>query len=120
MKDSRPKVIFCDIDGTICKHENPNNTSNPNYKLKILPGTIKKFLEWNKKGYLIILTTGRKKSLKKATIKQLQNAGIFYDELIMGIGGGIRILINDKKKNGEITAVSYSIKRDCGIKNINL
>lgn len=120
MKDLTHKVIFCDIDGTLCKHENLNIIANSNYKLQILPGTIDKFLEWNKKGYLIILTTGRKESLRKATIKQLENAGIFYDKLIMGIGSGKRILINDKKDNGQISAECYNIERNAGIKEINI
>lgn len=120
MSDLRPKTIFCDIDGTLCEHNDPSLTSNPDYKLKILPSTIKKLLEWDKKGYLIILTTGRKESLRNATIKQLQNAGIFYDKLIMGIGGGVRVLINDKKNDGQITAISYNIDRNQGIKDINL
>jgi len=120
MSDSRPKTIFCDIDGTLCEHNVPSLTSNPDYKLKILPGTVEKLLEWDKKGYLIILTTGRKESLRDVTIKQLQNAGIFYDKLIMGIGGGVRVLINDKKNNGQITAISYNMDRNQGIKDIDL
>ena len=58
---------------------------------------IDKILEWNKKGYTIILTTGRRESNRELTIKQLQEAGIFYDQLIMGVGRGPRVVINDLK-----------------------
>lgn len=118
--ESRPKTIFCDIDGTLVEHSAPDVSSKPDYKLKVLKGTIDKLLEWDKKGYNIILTTGRKESLREITKKQLSEAGIFYDELIMGIGGGERILINDKKPNGESYARALNIERNLGIENLNI
>ncbi|NCZ71665.1 MAG: hypothetical protein EBY80_16205, partial [Actinobacteria bacterium] len=87
---------------------------------ELLDGTIEKLLDWDKKGYYIILTTGRKESLRKVTEYQLSQVGIFYDQLIMGIGGGMRILINDKKENGIETSFSYNLNRNEGIKNLNL
>ena len=118
--DIRPKTIFCDIDGTLLKHF-PAGQSFNSYEPKVLPGTIEKLLEWDKKGYIIILTTGRKNSMRKITEKQLEIAGIFYDQLIMGIGGGVRILINDYKPNNtEETAVAITLERDFGISKINI
>jgi hypothetical protein len=35
--------------------------------MELLEGTIEKLLEWDKKGYNIILTTGRKESLSSIT-----------------------------------------------------
>ena len=119
--DSRPKTIFCDIDGTLVKHANPSIASCPNHYLELLPGTIGKLLEWDKKGYNIILTTGRKESLREQTKKQLSQAGIIYDQLIMGIGGGTRILINDKKPDCDNnTAIAISMKRDKGINDVKI
>ena len=116
----RPKTIFCDIDGTLVKHYDPHTMSRPLHKMEILPGTIDKLLEWDRKGYNIILVSGRKESLREATEKQLAQAGIFYDRLMMGIGGGARYLINDRKPDGEEAAFSVSIDRNEGIKNIKL
>ena len=116
--DNRPATIFCDIDGTLVTHNKP--TEQFNRKLKLLDGTIEKILEWDKKGYCIILTTGRKESLRNITEQQLNDVGIIYDQLIMGIGGGKRYLINDKKSDSSETAFSYNINRNEGIKNINL
>lgn len=118
--DIRPKTIFCDIDGTLVKHVAPSVAASPNCKMELLDGTIEKLLDWDKKGYYIILTTGRKESLRKVTEYQLSQVGIFYDQLIMGIGGGMRILINDKKENGIETSFSYNLNRNEGIKNLNL
>jgi hypothetical protein len=118
--DTRPKTIFCDIDGTLVKHVPPSTAASPKHKMELLEGTIEKLLEWDKKGYNIILTTGRKESLRTITEKQLSDVGIFYDQLIMGIGGGERWLINDKKSNGIETAIAINLNRNKGILNLNL
>tara|TARA_B110000285_G_C15069488_1_gene587092 strand:- start:931 stop:1290 length:360 start_codon:yes stop_codon:yes gene_type:complete len=118
--DYRAKTIFCDIDGTLVKHEPPIVNAVPNKKLEILPETLKKISEWDSKGYMIILVTGRKESLRKNTIKQLAKVGIIYDLLIMGIGGGPRILINDDKPNGTKTAFAFNLTRNKGISDIEI
>jgi len=116
----RPKTIICDIDGTIAVHTKPDKAANPKTKIKLLPGTLEKFLEWDGKGYNIILITGRKESLRNSTEKQLMEAGIFYDKLIMGVGGGQRVLINDMKEDGSETATAISLPRNKGIGDLNL
>ena len=63
--DKRPCTIFCDIDGTLVTHSKPTNATTPTHKLTLLEGTTEKLLEWDKLGYRIILTTGRKESLRK-------------------------------------------------------
>ena len=78
---NRPKTIFCDIDGTLVKHDSPIDSTKPNHKLKLLPGTIEKLTEWDKKCYRIILTTGRRECSRVETEKQLSEAGIIYDQL---------------------------------------
>ena len=115
------KTLFLDIDGTLVKHENPSITSKPSHKMVVLKGTIDRLLEWNKKGYTIILTTGRRESMRDKTKIQLETFGIFYDQLIMGIGGGERIIINDRKENSNLdTCQSINLDRNQGIKNIDL
>lgn len=118
--DTRPKTIFCDIDGTLVKHNFPINNTDPLKTLRLLPGTLEKFSEWDAKGYNIILTTGRRESMRKATEEQLAEAGIFYDQLIMGIGGGDRIVINDCKPDGRQTAFVFNLKRDEGIGKLDI
>ena len=112
-KDSRPKTLFCDIDGTLIKHRKPTDVSRS--KVNILPKTIETLLHLDKLGYNIILTTGRKESLRKTTEEELTKAGIIYDKLVTGIGGGDRILINDKKPDGRKTAWSIVPDRDEGL-----
>ena len=117
----RPATIFCDIDGTLIKHAHPSEAAKNNYKATLLEGTIEKLLEWERKGYRIILTTGRKESMRPQTIKQLQEVGIVYDLLVMGFGSGPRYLINDRRpENGQDSAFAVNVDRNEGIKNIDL
>ena len=104
MSDVRPITIFCDIDGTLVEHHPPNISAHPDNSLKVLANTISKLTEWDAKGYNIILTSGRKEGMRRVTEKQLAEAGIFYDQLILGIGGGVRYLINDRKSDGRESA----------------
>ena len=118
--DYRPKTIFCDIDGTLVTHEKPDVISHPCHGMTLLDGTIEKLIEWDRLGYRIILTTGRKESMRKETERQLAECGIFYDQLIMGIGGGKRILINDRKTNSQENTIAINLERNKGISEVNL
>ena len=64
MRETRPVTIFCDIDGTLVKHVSPFVATQPNFCMELLPGTLEKLEEWDRKGYNIILTTGRRESMK--------------------------------------------------------
>lgn len=112
----RPKTIFCDIDGTLWNHVGPVSKQANVERHKLLPNTLNAIDTWDKLGYKIILTTGRKESLREMTEEHLTELGIAYDELIMGLGGGDRILINDRKPNGDRnTAYSINLVRNKGI-----
>jgi hypothetical protein len=117
-KPTRPKTIILDIDGTLVQHSLPNIAQQPNHKMVLLDGTIEKLIEWDRSGYNIILLTGRRESLRAETERQLSEVGIFYDQLVMGVGGGDRILINDKKPSGEKTAFVFNPNRNVGIGDI--
>ena len=122
MRNNAPKTIFCDLDGTLTKHpKDVGLIQDPNYELEVLPG-VKEFLYTiDVNSYHLVITTGRKKSAKEATIKQLQRAGILYDQLIMGFGGGDRILINDRKTDSNRdTAYSINLKRNEGVTDVKI
>ena len=117
--DKRPKTIFCDIDGTLIKHHG-SLTKAMHSAPTLLDGTIETLNIWERKGYRIILTTGRKESMRIITEKLLSDLGIFYDLLIMGIGGGDRILINDKKSDSDSdTCFAYNLTRNVGVKDLS-
>ena len=115
----RPKTIFCDIDGTLWKHVG-GPSKQLTEKIELLPNTIQAIETWEKLGYKIILTTGRKESMRDITKKRLEELGIVYDHLLMGLGNGDRILINDKKKDStRNTAYAINLNRNSGITNFN-
>lgn len=113
------KTWFVDIDGTLIKHGGnlSNMILNPP---ELIDGTLQKLQEWNLNGDTIILTTGRPESCREVTEKQLRNLGIFYDRLLMSIGVGLRVVVNDEKPGGLITAKAVCLKRDEGIGSIEL
>lgn len=120
METSRPKTIICDIDGVLLQHLG-NLTTQLVYAPKLIEGTVEKINEWDKKGYNIILLTGRRESMRERTEKDLASVGIFYDQLIMGVGGGDRIIINDRKPKSERdTCYAFNLKRNDGIKNLDI
>ena len=121
---SSPKTIFCDLDGTLTKHPGPEFSTvlqDPDHRLELLPGVKEFLMKIDKERYHLVITTGRKESGREATIKQLQKAGILYDQLIMGFGGGDRILINDRKVGRtEDTAFAINVTRNEGVKDVKI
>ena len=89
----QPKTIFCDIDGTLVEHKG-DIVKNYQESPSVLNNVLHTLKQWDKHNYKIILTTGRKESTRDATVKQLIELGIVYDQLIMGIPNGDRVLIN--------------------------
>jgi hypothetical protein len=115
-----PKTIFCDIDGTILKHTG-DIVKNYTCSSETLPNVIETFKSWDKNNFKIILITGRKESTRKYTEEQLGRLGIVYDELIMGLPNGDRVIINDKKpRHPRNTAYSINVVRNKGFENLDL
>ena len=89
--------------------------------MELLPGTLETLAEWDVKGYNIILITGRRESLRKKTEEQLLSKNIFYDQLVMGVGGGDRVIINDRKPNSDRdTAYAINLNRNEGVENVEI
>ena len=113
LKD-RPNTIICDIDGVLLKHYG-DITRQHLIKPVVLPRAIENIKKWDLAGYTIILITGRRESTRFYTEKQLSESGIIYDHLIMGVTGGVRVLINDRKPGGkDDTAMAINLNRNEG------
>ena len=71
---------------------------------------------------MVILTTGRPEHMRQITEKNLQFWGIMYDQLIMGLGSGPRVLINDTdpKEPDIVKAVAINLHRNEGIEHVLL
>lgn len=113
MKSDR-KTYFFDIDGTLVFHKD-NLSEMIRGDMDVLDGTVETLLTLRSNGHYIVLTTARPEGVREATVRQLHDAGIFFDQLIMGLPTGPRILVNDKKPDGLHTAHSVNLERDKGI-----
>jgi hypothetical protein len=114
-------TVFCDIDGVIFRHHGKGMVGQLTIDPVLLDGVQNAFNKWDKEGYFIVLTTGRSESSRELTIKQLQQFGLFWDVLIMGLPRGKRIVINDTKpETSEETTQGITIKRNAGLGNINI
>ena len=116
----KPKTIFCDIDGTLLKHAHKISDVLVDGNAVLLEGVRQKIDQWDSQGHRIILVTARKESTRAVTEAQLSSLGIAYDQLIMGITSGARILINDKlSMNDADRAVAVNVETDAGFVTIS-
>lgn len=116
---NRTSSLIIDIDGTLLKHSGTLSEALQKQPEEI-SGSVATINKWEEKGYHIVLLTGRKESMRQRTVEQLEQVGIIYDQLVMGVGGGTRTLINDMKPGGIKTAFAVNITRNQGIEHIDL
>ena len=114
------RLIFIDIDGTMLKH--PGSLENVfSNEPEVLDGVIEKIQEWHINEDYIVVTTSRPESLRNVTIRQLEKASISYDQLMMGVPKGCRVIINDKKPgNNDTIAIGIELERNQGLRGIEL
>tara|TARA_R110000824_G_scaffold44937_2_gene130369 strand:- start:1695 stop:2084 length:390 start_codon:yes stop_codon:yes gene_type:complete len=110
------KTIFCDIDGVLFRFESDFAISMNH--ARPLPGSAERTMHWHKKGYRIILVTGRPEAFRERTQKQLQRLGFIYDQLVMGCGSGPRHLINDVESYSEQKAYAHNVIRNKGLASL--
>lgn len=112
-------TIFCDIDGTLIRHEDkPDYSRLP----EVLPGSREKLQAWIDQGYHVVLCTARKTKDEARIAEMLKALGIPHHRLITGLSSGTRIVINDRKPHAIFTAQagSLEIARDAGIGALDL
>lgn len=102
-----PKTWVFDVDGTLVIH---NGHLRPQGD-ELLPG-VKEFFASLPAQDAVVLLTARKKELGPALEAFLTANGIRYDAILYGMPAGERILVNDCKPSGLLTAVAVNKKRD--------
>lgn len=105
-----PKTWIFDVDGTIVIH---NGHLSPEGD-RLLPG-VKEVFQKIPKSDLIVLITAREGKHKENLIKFLSNNQIRFDYLITGAPTGERILVNDTKPSGLLTAFAINKERDASL-----
>lgn len=106
----KKSTFFCDIDGTLIHYREfesyKTNQAEP------ITQNIRLINDAYDKGNCVVLTTARPEYLRHHTIKELNQVEVKYTTLLMGIGRGIRILINDRERPTEDRAVSININKN--------
>ena len=102
-----PKTWILDLDGTLLVHDGPYIMG----KDEFLPGA-REFLDSIPKRDMIIFLTARSDYEKPHTMRFLKENNVRYDHIIFNAGEGERIMINDMKPDGLVTAYAVNTQRD--------
>ena len=102
-----PKTWILDLDGTILVHDGPYINGRDEF----LPGA-REFLESIPRRDMIIFLTARSDYEKEHTLRFLKENNVRYDHIIFNAGQGERILINDMKPDGLVTAYAVNTQRN--------
>ncbi len=102
-----PKTWILDLDGTLLVHDGPYIRG----KDEFLPGA-RDFLESIPRRDMIIFLTARSDYEKPHTMRFLEENNVRYDHIIFNAGEGERIMINDMKPDGLVTAYAVNTVRD--------
>ena len=117
-KIKKNPTFFVDIDGTLVKYRKFEKLHDS--ILEPIQDVIDYVNKQFELGSTIIITTARTEMYRHFTVLELNQIGVKYHQLIMGIGRGIRVVINDKDPdNSEIDrAIGINLIRDLGFKSI--
>lgn len=104
---SLPKTWIFDIDGTLVAHNGYLSSSGD----KLLPGVRDVFSQIATDDKVIFMTA-RKIAYRNKLEKFLHDQGIRFDQIMYDMPTGERILVNDMKPSGLITAYAINKERD--------
>lgn len=115
------KTYFIDIDGTIFPHMSAKELDavyKTNHETEILPGVVEYWQTFTEDD-IIVISTARPGKYRHYTERNLRLFNLRYDYLLMDIGTGPRILINDVTEDEPIKAIAHNIPRDGGLESLN-
>ena len=112
----QPKTWIIDIDGTVFRHNGYLTTEGD----VILPGVKDFFLTKVQKDDYILFITARDEKYRKKTIEALRYNNIHFDGIIFSAPKGERVVINDTKPKGMVTAHAIPVERDSGLIDVSI
>lgn len=102
---SKNPTLFIDIDGLLIRHSG-HGASKQWYEDEPLVDGAKRLLdELERRGCCVVLVTARKECARQATVAQLAKHGLHYDQLVMGVTSGLRVVLNDSKEHAVFCSV---------------
>lgn len=104
-----PKVWIIDLDGVVFRHNAYLEGDD-----ELLDGAAR-FWEQVASDDVVVVMTGRSESERPRTLALLADLGLRVDHAMFGMPRGERVLINDNKPSGLLTAHAVNLVRDKGL-----
>lgn len=119
-KITKHPTFFVDIDGTIVKYRKFSELATS--VLTPIQDVIDFINKSYDEGCHIVITTARPQSFELFTKQELEKLGVKYHQMIMGIGRGTRVVLNDKDPDAPELPRAWGINftRDQGFKDIEV
>jgi hypothetical protein len=119
-KITKNPTFFVDIDGTIVKYRKFNELSTA--VLTPIQDVIDFLNKSYDEGAHIVITTARPPQYELFTKQELEKLGVKYHQMIMGIGRGTRVVLNDKDPEMPDLPRAWGINftRDKGLQDIEI
>jgi len=103
------KTWIFDIDGTLVVHAGITENGYDQF----LPGVLESLKSIPPEDSIIFITA-RNESLRNKTEEFFIKNNVRFDIIVFGVGVGERILFNDKKPSGYLTAYAENLERNKG------
>jgi hypothetical protein len=107
-----PHTWLIDVDGTIVKHNGHKGQGDV-----LLPG-VKALWDTIAANDVVVLLSARTTQEMQPTLAFLAMHGLRHDYVLFGLPTGERILINDEKPSGLMTAIALNVSRDEGLGDV--
>jgi len=119
-KTTKYPTFFVDIDGTIVKYRKFSELDTA--ILTPIQDVIDLINKSYDEGCHIVITTARPQSFELFTKQELEKLGVKYHQIVMGIGRGTRVVLNDiDPEQPELPrAWGINFTRDKGLQDIEL
>lgn len=119
-KVTKNPTLFVDIDGTLVVYRKFSELATA--VLTPIQDVIDLVNNYYDNGSHIVITSARPQEYESFTKQELEKIGVKYHQLLMGIGRGTRVVLNDKDpENPDLPrAVGINLNRDKGIEGLDL
>ena len=114
------KIIVFDIDGTLVQYRKFNELSTS--VLTPIQEVIDVVNKYYDEGAVIVITTARPSSYELFTKQELEKIGVKYHQLVMDLGRGTRVILNDKDPENEQIprAIGINLNRNQGWEGLDI
>jgi len=119
-KITKNPTFFVDIDGTLVMYRKFSELDTAT--LTPIQDVIDLVNEYYDNGSHIVITSARPQEYEVFTKQELEKLGVRYHQLLLGIGRGTRVVLNDKDpENPDLPrAVGINFNRDKGLEGLDL